>query len=123
MGTYFLGRCTELSAFNAGWQLQGLPIAADELTAGCWLIERRLDCQGDREVDADAEEFTVAAIAASRMIAECEHEDIFAGPPASRLLRSLGGVGRCGHMAFTGRLGRPDLMRKETRRNELPRSS
>lgn len=76
--------CASLSA--AGWRLQKLPRSSDGLTASSWLVERLLEAE--EELDDDAEELAVARVISLRMVAQCEHEAIYAGLPAKRLLQS-----------------------------------
>mmetsp|Transcript_20406 Transcript_20406/g.36554 ORF Transcript_20406/g.36554 Transcript_20406/m.36554 type:complete len:1130 (-) Transcript_20406:47-3436(-) len=85
---YFQRRCPSVcsSLSAAGWRLEKLMTNFERLTASSWLIERLLDTT-EEEIDGHAEEFAVAHVVSLRMVAECEHEAIYAGPPAKRLFQ------------------------------------
>jgi len=78
----------------AGWKVplpnaEGMVLTDTPLTACRWLVERHFAWEvGGTDVIME-EEAELVAVVASRMIAECEHEAIFAGLPAQRLLRQL----------------------------------
>lgn len=79
---------------EAGWRVkmfgnrQPMTAVDQPLTASRWLLEQQLSWP-----TPDAEGSEVIAVASARMVAECEHEAVFTGPVAQRLLRQLAGGG------------------------------
>jgi len=62
--------------------------SAPALTAARRLVEQHLD--SDR-LDCDPEALALAALVASRMVGECEHEAVYGGPAGRLLLEQLAG--------------------------------
>ncbi|CAJ1332532.1 unnamed protein product [Effrenium voratum] len=85
---FFASASARASASAAGWR-QPLALVAGrgQVTAARWLVDNYLQ-EGSDELPAEAKE--TAAAAASCMLAECEHEAVYSGEAAERLLCQLG---------------------------------
>ncbi|CAJ1404760.1 unnamed protein product [Effrenium voratum] len=88
MRDFFASASARASASAAGWR-QPLALVAGrgQVTAARWLVDNYLQ-EGSDELPAEAKE--TAAAAASCMLAECEHEAVYSGEAAERLLCQLG---------------------------------
>lgn len=78
--------CTSLSA--SGWRSKAAGKPSGAQTSCRCLVDAYLQEDGDKD-ELPREAVGMAATAASRMVAECEHEAIFSGPLAGRVLRKL----------------------------------
>eukprot|EP00439_Symbiodinium_sp_Y106_P049091 s390_g6.t1 len=78
--------CTSLSA--SGWRSMAAGKPSGAQTSCRCLVDAYLHEDGDKD-ELPREAVGMAATAASRMVAECEHEAIFSGPLAGRVLRKL----------------------------------